>query len=65
MSGLNGKAAPVRCASRGIGRGTAQRLARDVARVGVHYSDVESQLASIHLDTARLLQFHASEVVAR
>ena len=29
------------------------------------WSDVESQLTSIRLDTARLLQFHATEVVAR
>jgi NAD(P)-dependent dehydrogenase (short-subunit alcohol dehydrogenase family) len=38
MSALTGKTALVTGASRGIGRYTAQRLARDGARVGVHYA---------------------------
>ena len=38
MANLTGKTALVTGASRGIGRYTAQRLARDGARVGVHYN---------------------------
>jgi 3-oxoacyl-[acyl-carrier protein] reductase len=41
MSGLAGKTALVTGASRDIGRYTAQRLARDGARVGVHYGTSE------------------------
>jgi len=41
MSALTGKTALVTGASRGIGRYTAQRLARDGARVGVHYATNE------------------------
>jgi 3-oxoacyl-[acyl-carrier protein] reductase len=42
MSGLIGQTALVTGASRGIGRYTAQRLARDGARVGVHYGTNEA-----------------------
>src|SRR3979409_386863 len=47
MSGLTGKTALVRGASRGIGRYTAQRLARDGARVGVHYGKNEQAAKDI------------------
>ena len=42
MSSLTGKTALVTGASRGIGRYTAQRLAKDGARVAVHYSNSEA-----------------------
>ena len=42
MATLAGKTALVTGASRGIGRYTAQRLARDGARVGVHYAAHEA-----------------------
>ncbi len=42
MSNLSGKTALVTCSSRGIGRYTAQRLASDGARVGVHYGKQEA-----------------------
>jgi 3-oxoacyl-[acyl-carrier protein] reductase len=42
MSGLVGQTALVTGAGRGIGRYTAQRLARDGARVGVHYGTNEA-----------------------
>jgi 3-oxoacyl-[acyl-carrier protein] reductase len=41
MSALTGKTALVTGASRGIGKYTAERLARDGARVGVHYGKNE------------------------
>jgi NAD(P)-dependent dehydrogenase (short-subunit alcohol dehydrogenase family) len=43
MSGLTGQTALVTGASRGIGRYTAQRLARDGARVAVHYGKNEQE----------------------
>ncbi|WP_175411722.1 SDR family oxidoreductase [Streptomyces sp. TRM64462] len=42
MSALNEKTALVTGASRGIGRGTAERLARDGALVAVHYGSNET-----------------------
>jgi NAD(P)-dependent dehydrogenase (short-subunit alcohol dehydrogenase family) len=76
MSGLTGKTALVTGASRGIGRYTAQRLARDGARVGVHYGASEQAakdtVASIEADggSAFLLQAdlaapHAAEALWR
>jgi 3-oxoacyl-[acyl-carrier protein] reductase len=74
MSGLSGKTALVTGASRGIGRYTAQRLARDGARVGVHYGTNEAAakdtVASIEADggsafavQADLAQPHAAEAL--
>jgi len=47
MSNLAGKTALVTGASRGIGRYTAQRLARDGARVGVHYGRQEAKALEV------------------
>jgi 3-oxoacyl-[acyl-carrier protein] reductase len=43
MTDLNGKTALVSGASRGIGRATAERLARDGAVVAVHYGSREAE----------------------
>ncbi|MGJ6964836.1 SDR family oxidoreductase [Streptosporangium sp. G11] len=74
MSALAGKTALVTGASRGIGRYTAQRLARDGARVAVHYganeqaakdtvASIEAEGGSAFLLRADLAAPHAAEAL--
>jgi len=62
MSNLDGKTALVTGASRGIGQYTAQRLARDGARVAVHYSSsrqaAEETIASIEAEGGSAFALH-------
>ena len=50
MANLAGKTALVTGASRGIGRSTAERLARDGARVGVHYGQHKAAARDVVLE---------------
>jgi 3-oxoacyl-[acyl-carrier protein] reductase len=63
MSGLTGKTALVTGASRGIGRYTAQRLARDGARVAVHYGKNEQAAKDTVASIEAILVNNAGVVV--